>query len=59
MDTVLTSTLNMNIGLGDYEKLKKDYSIKETLLPPQGYTQHNEVKASYNNFARIIRRNLF
>ena len=58
MDTAFTSTLKSNKGLGEYEKLTENYSIKEILVPPQGHTQHNEAQASYNNFTRIIRDHL-
>ena len=58
MDTAFTSTLNSNKGLGEYEKLTENYSVKQTLVPTQGHTQHNEAQASYNNFTRIIRDHL-
>ena len=59
MDTALSSTLNSNKGLGEYDKLTEHYSVKETLVPPQGHTQRNEGQASYNSFTRIICDHLF
>lgn len=59
IDTALTSTLNSNKGLGDYKDLTEYYSVKESPVPPQGHTQHNEGEASYNNFTSIIRDHLF
>ena len=58
MDSALTSTLNENKGLGNYEDLVDTYSAKATRVPPLGHTQINDATNTCNNYTRFLRDHL-
>ena len=54
LNTVFTSTLNTNKGLGDYDKLQSTFSASDVLVPPLGHTQRNQTMCAYENYNRVL-----
>ena len=58
MDTALTSILNTNQGLGDYDTLTNTCLAMEVLVPPLGHTEINQEESANKNFTRVLRDHL-
>lgn len=58
VNTVFTSKLNTNKGLGEQDKLQGICSAFDDLVPPLIHTQRSQSMRAYENYTRVLRYHL-